>query len=86
MRKIVVLGAVAAALALGAVSANAFPNIDPRASPYAVLVPESVGPMATTEGRAALVGNEAGAWSALGAPAISAPTSPEDRNLYSRGR
>jgi hypothetical protein len=86
MRKIVLLGATAAALALGAVSANAFPNIDPQASPYAVLAPESVAPMATSEGRAALVGGEAGAWSALGAPAINAPTNPEDRNIYSRGR
>ena len=86
MRKFVVFGAAAAALALGAVSASAFPNIDPQASPYAVLVPESVGPMATSEGRAALVGGDAGAWSATGAPAISAPTNPEDRNVYSRGR
>jgi hypothetical protein len=86
MRKIILLGAAAAALVLGAASASAFPNIDPQASPYAVLIPESVTPMATSEGRAALVGGDAGAWSALGAPAISAPTSPEDRNLYSRGR
>jgi len=86
MRKIVLLGAAAAALALGAVSANAFPNINLQASPYAVLVPETVAPMATTEGRAALVGGDAGAWSAYGAPAIDAPTNPEDRNIYSRGR
>jgi hypothetical protein len=86
MRKIVVLAAAAAALVLGAVSANAVPNIDPQQSPYAILAPESAGPMATTEGRAALVGGDAGGWSAYGAPEDSAPVTPEERNYYSRGR
>jgi hypothetical protein len=86
MRKIVLLGATAIALALGAVSANAFPNISPEASPYAVLVPESAPPSATTEGRAALVGGDAGLWSVLGAQPNNGATTPEDRNSYSRGR
>ena len=86
MRKIVLSGATAAALALGAVSANAFPNISPEASPYAVLVPESAQPPATTEGRAALVGGESGHWSAFGAQPSDSATNPEDRTTYSRGR
>ncbi len=86
MRKIIVLAAAAAALVLGAASANAVPNIDPQQSPYAILVPDSSAPMATSEGRAAAVGGDAGGWSAYGAPENSAPATPEERNYYSRGR
>ncbi|MGA2792047.1 MAG: hypothetical protein ABSE69_00720 [Roseiarcus sp.] len=86
MRKIVLLGATTIALALGAVNANAFPNISPEASPYAVLAPESAQPPATTEGRAALVGGDAGFLSVFGAQPNNAGATPEDRNSYSRGR
>ena len=86
MRRIVLLGATAIVLSLGAVGANAFPNISPEASPYAVLAPESAQPPATTEGRAALVGGETGVWSAFGAPPNNGATTPEDRSTYSRGR
>lgn len=86
MRKIVLLGTTAFVVALGVASANAFPNLSPEQSSYAVLVPQSAQPSAATEGRAALVGGDQGVWSAFGAQPDPAAVAPEERNYYSRGR
>lgn len=86
MRKIVLLGATAAVLGLGAVNANASPQLNSDASPYAVLVPQSAQPSATTEGRAALVGGDTGVWSAFDAQPDHAAVTREDSTSHFRGR
>jgi hypothetical protein len=60
MRKIILLGAAAAALSLGSISAFAMGggNVSPEASPYAILAPQTLGPSWTDEGRAAATVND----------------------------
>jgi hypothetical protein len=59
MRTAMYLGAIALGLAFGATHAIAG-NIDPHASPYAIISPMTVAPAPTTERRAAYVGGEQG--------------------------
>ena len=59
MRTTMCLSMIALGLAFGAAHAIAG-NIDPHASPYAVLSPITVAPAPTPEGRAAYVGGEQG--------------------------
>ena len=74
MRNLILAGAAALTLALGASSAFALP---PN-SPYALSEPQAVDQGAISEGRAAYEnGVQAPAWQL---------TSPEDSTFYSRGR
>jgi hypothetical protein len=59
MRTTMYLGTIALGLAFGAANAIAG-DIDPHASPYAVISPMTVAPAPTTEGRAADVDSERG--------------------------
>ena len=90
MRKIILFGATAAALALGAASAYAAGggNLSPEASPYAVIAPQTTLQSPMSEGRAAYTGADAG-YGYGGQSDDDAPRSParpEDQNYYSRGR
>jgi hypothetical protein len=87
MRKIILLGTTAVALALGAANAYAQGggNLSPEASPYAILAPQTLAPSVMSEGRAALTGGDPSFWS--GQSDMAAPlAAPEERNYYSRGR
>lgn len=85
MRKIILLATTAVVITLGAASANANPNLRPEQTPYAVLEPQTVAPLPTSEGRAAFTNDNADRWSGyLGAAPVV--TTPEDRTYYSRGR
>jgi len=84
MRKLLVLGTIGAAFALGAGAAYALP----ANSPYAIWEPQSVDPgwapagePAINEGRSAFVEGSPGYDSF--APSIA---TPEDRTYYSRGK
>ncbi len=85
MHYVFLAGAVAAAIALGSVSAFALENhnLYPDSSPYSVLTPDSAFSPAPyqggmREGRAAFVGDNRGA-----TPSIE---TPEQSTYYSRGR
>ena len=85
MRSIVVLGAVAASLVLGAAEASAMGgsgNLSPTASPYAILVPQTVAP--AIEGRSSLdaIGDE----SKDAAPPRTKLQPRKDRSYYSPDR
>jgi hypothetical protein len=86
MRKTILLGTTAVALALGAANAYAMgPNLSPEASPYAIHEPQTVAPSFMNEGRAALTGGDPSF--SFGQSDAQAPlVTPEDRNIYSRGR
>jgi hypothetical protein len=75
MRKIILLGATAVVLSLGAVNAYAMGggNLSPEQSPYALLAPQTLAPTGTSEGRAAYTGHDGyGAQEGYGAPATDA--------------
>jgi hypothetical protein len=87
MRKTILLGTTAVALALGAANAYAMGGgpLSPEASPYAILEPQTVAPSMMSEGRAALTGGDPSFWS--GQTDTAAPlATPEERNYFSRGR
>jgi len=86
MRKTILLGTTAVALAFGAANAYAgSPNPSPESSPYAILEPQTVAPSIMNEGRAALTGGDPGFSFGLGdAPAPLAP--PVDQRSLSHGR
>jgi hypothetical protein len=86
MRNIILTGAAAVVLSLGAASAFAMGggNLSPEASPYAVIAPQTLAPQGTHEGRAAYE-----SFQSLSAPqpAYETPAAtPEDRTYFSRGR
>ena len=91
MRKIVLFGATAIVLTLGAADASAMGsgNLSPQASPYAILEPQTAPPSAIDEGRAAYIGGEMGDKSGFDAARAGygpTVTRPEDETYYSRGR
>jgi hypothetical protein len=86
MRKIMLFGATAIALALGAANAYAIGggNLSPEQSPYALIAPQTLqSPL--SEGRAVYTGGDSGFSSSYGAQPEPLVT-PEQRNVYSRGR
>lgn len=87
MRKIILSATTVVALALGAGGAYAMGggNASPEASPYAIIEPQTVAPLAMSEGRAALVGDD---WRyAPGAGVAPAPfMAPLPQNSVSHGR
>jgi hypothetical protein len=59
MLKVIFAGAACLAVGFGATSAYALGGWSPGfASPYAIWAPETIAPQATTEGRAAFVGDD----------------------------
>jgi hypothetical protein len=62
MRNIILFGATAAFLSLGAVDAYAMGggNLAPEESPYAILAPQTLGPSWGNEGRSVYTGPDAG--------------------------
>jgi hypothetical protein len=87
MRKIMLFGATAIALALGAANAYAIGgrNLSPEQSPYAVIAPQTLTPSPLSEGRAVYTGEDLGFTSSYGVQPEPFVT-PEQRNVYSRGR
>jgi hypothetical protein len=87
MRKIMLFGATAVALALGAANAYAIGgrNLSPEQSPYALIAPQTTSQSPLSEGRAVYTGGDSGFSSSYDVQPEPVVT-PEERNVYSRGR
>jgi hypothetical protein len=87
MRKIMLLGATAVALTLGAANAYAMGggDLSPEQSPYALLAPQTLHQSPTSEGRSAYPGRGPSSWSGNGVQPSYFVT-PQDRDDYLNGR
>ena len=87
MRKIILFGATAVALTLGAANAYAMGggDLSPEQSPYALLAPQTLHQSPTSEGRSAYPGRGPSSWSGNGVQPSYFVT-PQDRDDYLNGR